>query len=138
MAARLRRIADIRLARYLVASIGALALDIAAFTALLAGGVDAALAAGLGYALGILAHWLLSSRAVFVGDVVARGPGRRRQKALFIASALVGLALTTAIVGGADLAGIHPHPAKLVAIVASFAAVWMLRSRIVFRPRAIA
>src|SRR5690606_5433007 len=103
--ALLARLRDVRLVRYLAASVGALAVDLGSFLALLALGALAAPAAAAGYSLGILAHWLLSSRVVF-GDVVAdRGARRTRQKALFVVSALAGLALTTAIVGLGDLAG---------------------------------
>jgi putative flippase GtrA len=65
--------------------------------------------------------------------VAVRGPLRTRQKALFVGSAMIGLALTIAIVGLADLSGIDPRLAKLVAIAVSFAVTWMLRSKIVFR-----
>ncbi|MEQ8772404.1 MAG: hypothetical protein RIC51_06145, partial [Erythrobacter sp.] len=58
---------------------------------------------------------------------------RTRQKALFVISALLGLGLTTAIVGFGDMAGIDPRIAKLVAIGVSFMATWLVRSRIVFR-----
>lgn len=124
---------DLRLGRYLMASIGALAVDIGAFLALLAMGMWPAGASALGYCLGIVAHWLLSSRAVFTGNVAERGLARIRQKALFVLSALVGLALTTAIVWAGVAAGIDPRVAKLVAIAVSFAATWLLRSRVVFR-----
>jgi len=50
-----------------------------------------------------------------------------------VASALVGLALTTGIVWTGDIAGIDPRLAKLAAIAISFAATWLLRARIVFR-----
>ena len=65
--------------------------------------------------------------------VAERGPTRTRQKALFVGSALAGLALTTAIVGLGDLAGIDPRLAKLAAIGVSFVLTWLLRSRMVFR-----
>lgn len=131
--ALLTRLRDIRLVRYLAASAGALAVDIGSFLALLSLGVLAAPAAAAGYSLGILAHWLLSSRAVFSDTVAPRGLQRTRQKALFVASALMGLALTTAIVGTGDLAGLDPRVAKAIAIGASFTLTWLLRSRIVFR-----
>lgn len=118
--------------RYLVASALALTVDLGSFLALLQLGAAAASASAAGYALGIVAHWLISSRKVFTDGVAARGPQRTRQKALFVISALIGLALTTAIVGGATLAGLDPRLAKLIAIVASFTATWLLRSRIVF------
>ena len=133
MIARVIRITDLRLVRYVLASVGALAVDMGSFLALLSLAVPAAAASALGYGLGIVAHWLLSSRAVFSDGVAVRGPLRTRQKALFVGSAMIGLALTIAIVGLADLSGIDPRLAKLVAIAVSFAVTWMLRSKIVFR-----
>lgn len=130
------RLKDVRLIRYGLASMAALAVDVGVFLVLLGAGIAAAPASALGYGIGIAAHWLISSRAVFTGRVAARGAGRSRQKALFVGSALVGLALTTAIVGAGELAGGDPRLAKLVAIAASFAATWLLRSRIVFRAAA--
>ena len=131
--ATLTRLRDIRLVRYMAASAGALAIDMGSFLALLTLGVMPAPAAAAGYSLGILAHWLLSSRAVFNDTVAPRGLIRTRQKALFVISALIGLTLTTAIVGVGDLAGLDPRVAKGAAIVASFALTWVLRNRIVFR-----
>jgi putative flippase GtrA len=127
------RLGDVRLIRYILASVGALAVDVGSFLALMALGIAAAPASAIGYSLGILAHWLMSSRAVFHDGVAAGGMARTRQKALFVFSALVGLALTTAIVGAGDWAGGDPRLAKLVAIVVAFTATWLLRSRIVFR-----
>lgn len=133
MIARVVRIADLRLVRYGLASVGALAVDLGSFLALLALGTPAAASSALAYALGILAHWLLSSRAVFVDTVAERGPARTRQKALFVGSAMIGLALTAGIVGLADLSGIDPRLGKLAAIAVSFAVTWMLRNKVVFR-----
>lgn len=130
------KLRDIRLLRYLLASIGALAVDMGSFLALLALGMLAAPASALAYAAGIVAHWLLSSRTVFTDSVAERGRERTRQKALFVVSALVGLALTTAIVGTGDFIGVDPRLAKLVAIVVSFTATWVLRNKIVFRAKA--
>lgn len=127
------RLRDVRLIRYILASVGALAVDVGSFLAFMAMGVAAAPASALGYSLGILAHWLMSSRAVFQDTVAQSGVERTKQKALFVISALVGLALTTAIVGAGDYAGGDPRLAKLVAIVVSFTATWLLRSKIVFR-----
>jgi len=133
MPALLMRLRDVRFVRYVLASVGALAVDMGCFLALLATGMWAPGASALGYGAGIAAHWLLSSRAVFVGSVALRGSRRMKQKALFVASALVGLALTTGIVWTGDVAGIDPRLAKLAAIAISFAATWLLRARIVFR-----
>jgi putative flippase GtrA len=130
----LTRLRDVRLVRYLAASALALAVDIGTFLALLAVGVLPAPAAAAGYSLGVLTHWLVSSRAVFSDTVAPRGHHQRtRQKALFVISAFAGLALTTFIVGLGDAAGIDPRAAKAIAIVASFTLTWLLRSRVVFR-----
>ena len=133
MTAYLLKLRNVRLLRYLMASVGALAVDVGLFLLLLSGGLQAALASAVGYSAGILAHWILSSRTVFTDSVAQRGHQRTRQKALFVLSALAGLALTTGIVGLADYASLDPRPAKLVAIAASFAVTWLLRSRVVFR-----
>jgi len=126
----------VRLLRYGLASVAALAVDMGIFLMLLAFTVPAAPASALAYTIGIVTHWLISSRAVFTETVAERGPGRTRQKALFVGSAMVGLALTTAIVGGGEMLGLDPRLSKLVAVGASFAATWLLRSRIVFRAAA--
>lgn len=130
------KLRDVRLIRYILASVGALAVDVGSFLAFMALGVAAAPASAMGYSLGILAHWLMSSRAVFQDSVAASGVERTKQKALFVISALVGLGLTTAIVGLGDWAGGDPRLAKGVAIIVSFTATWLLRSKIVFRSEA--
>lgn len=130
------RLKNRRFVRYVAASVCALAVDVGSFLGLMVLGMLAAPASAIGYSLGILAHWLLSSRAVFQDNVAAGGVGRTKQKAMFVISALVGLGLTTAIVGAADLAGGDPRLAKLFAIAISFTATWLLRSKIVFRTKA--
>ncbi|MEM8726188.1 MAG: GtrA family protein [Pseudomonadota bacterium] len=129
------KLRDIRFARYILASVGALAVDVGSFLAFLSLGIAAAPASAMGYSLGILAHWLMSSRAVFQDDVAAGGFARTRQKALFVISALIGLGLTTAIVGFGDWVGFDPRVAKVFAIVVSFLVTWLIRSQVVFRPR---
>lgn len=118
--------------RYILSSAGALAVDMSLFMALFHLGVFPAAASAIGYMSGIAAHWLLSSRAVFADNVAQRGRGRDRQKALFLGSALVGLAITTLTVGGGDLAGLDPRLAKLVAIAISFQATYLMRKKVVF------
>lgn len=137
MGAYFDRLRDIRFLRYLLASIGALAVDMGSFLLLLSAHVAAAPASAAGYSLGILAHWLLSSRAVFADSVAAGGNARHMQKAGFVGSALLGLLLTTMIVGAGDAAGIDPRLAKVAAIGVSFIATWIVRSRFVFRARTV-
>ena len=129
----LQRLTDLVLLRYLLASVGALAVDVGAFLGLMQLGLAATPASAIGYGGGIVAHWLLSSRAGFTGRVAATGMARTRQKALFVISALAGLALTTGIVALSQAAGLDPRAGKLVAIVASFTLTWWLRNRLVFR-----
>jgi len=128
----LAKLSDVRFLRYILASVGALAVDFGIFLMMLSSGTQAAVASAFGYAFGILAHWLLSSRAVFHDTVAKEKRARTKQKALFVISALVGLVLTAGIVGIADASGIDPRIAKLVAIVVSFAATYILRARVVF------
>ena len=132
----LQRLRDVRFIRYLLASVGALAVDVGSFLALMALGMAAVPASAAGYGAGILAHWLLSSRKVFTGQVAAGGIARTRQKALFVLSALAGLAITTAIVAAGEWLAIDPRASKLVAIAVSFMATWLIRSRIVFQSAA--
>jgi putative flippase GtrA len=134
----LARLRDIVFLRYVLASALALGIDLGTFFALLAAGTAPALAAAAGYAVGIVAHWLVSSRKVFQAGVAERGPGRTRQKAMFVFSALLGLAVTAGIVALGSAAGADPRLAKLVAIGVSFSITWLLRERIIFRPDAAA
>ena len=127
------RLLDLRLVRYLLASAVALGADLGSFLAMYALGVFVPAAYAASYSLGILVHWLISSRMVFADAVAERGIARTRQKALFVISALMGLALTTAIGSFSVYAGVHPIMGKMIAVVASFALTWLLRSRIVFR-----
>jgi putative flippase GtrA len=118
--------------RYVVASAAALGVDFAIFMATLRMGLTPALAAATGYAAGIACHWLLSTRAVFVGQVAQGGAARRQQQALFLGSALVGLGVTTAIVGLGSRFGADPRLAKGVAIIVSFQLTYVLRKKVVF------
>lgn len=118
--------------RYIGASAASLGLDFALFMAALSAGVPPALAAALGYVSGIACHWLLSSKLVFVGHVASDSTARRQQQALFVLSALVGLGLTTGIVGIGSRYGLDPRIAKGIAILVSFQATYLLRKKVVF------
>lgn len=133
MVALLTRLGDATLVRYLLASIGALAVDVGLFLALLPAGVSPAVSSALGYCAGIVAHWLLSSRAVFVDSIAASGFARTRQKMMFVVSALIGLVVTTAVVAALAGLGVDPRGSKLVAIGVSFVLTWVLRQKVVFR-----
>ena len=120
--------------RYGVVSVGALAVDMGIFLALLQTGMLSALAAAMGYAAGIFAHWMLSSRKVFQDRVSERGTRERtQQKAMFVVSALIGLVLTMGVVGAGEFIGIDPRIAKVFAIILSFTLTYLLRNVVVFR-----
>jgi putative flippase GtrA len=124
--------------RYGVVSVGALAVDLGLFLALLQAGMLSALAAAIGYAAGIFAHWMLSSRKVFQDRVSERGTRERtQQKAMFVVSALLGLVLTMAVVGAGEMLGIDPRIAKVFAIILSFTLTYLLRNVVVFRSGAV-
>lgn len=118
--------------RYIGASLVSLGLDFGVFMATLSLGVPPAIAAATGYVAGILCHWAISTRLVFVGQVAASSAGRRQQQILFLLSAFVGLGITTGIVGIATRYGIDPRLAKGAAIVVSFQATYVLRRKVVF------
>jgi putative flippase GtrA len=124
--------------RYLVVSVGALAVDMGVFLTLLKGGMISAMAAAIGYAVGIAAHWTLSSRKVFQDRVSERGTRERtQQKAMFVVSALLGLIVTMSIVGVGEALGLDPRIAKVMAIGVSFMLTYLLRNVVIFRNGAI-
>ncbi|HSQ99087.1 MAG TPA: GtrA family protein [Sphingomicrobium sp.] len=123
---------DLVYTRYIGASVVSLGLDFAVFMAALSLGVPPALAAATGYLAGIVCHWAISSRLVFAAQIASSAAGRRQQQALFVLSALVGLGITTAIVGIGSHFGLDPRIAKGVAIVVSFQATYVLRKKVVF------
>src|SRR3546814_8178191 len=65
---------------YLFASGLALGTDAGLFLLLLGGGVAPVAASALGYGMGILVHWLVSSRLVFADGTAARGSGERSEE----------------------------------------------------------
>ncbi len=120
--------------RYVVVSVGALATDMGVFLALLELGLFSMAASAVGYSVGILTHWFLSSRTVFQDRVSEKGTAARtQQKAMFLASALLGLLMTVAIVGTGAALGIDPRLAKIAAIIISFLLTYALRNIVIFR-----
>jgi putative flippase GtrA len=119
--------------RYVAASAIALASDLALFMLLLNAGMAPIPVSAIGYSAGLLVHWLISSRYVFSrGDNCPFVSKRRRQKLLFVASAMVGLAITSAIVGIGSHLGLDARLAKLCAIALSFQTTYLLRRTVVF------
>jgi len=128
----LSRTMIVRFLRYGFASATGTVVDLLVFAGLIWLGLFAGLAAALGYACGTLWHWMVSSRIVFADRLAEPGRGRARQQVLFVASAMLGLALTTAIVTVMTGFGFTPAIAKFAAMCAAFTSVWLVRLMFVF------
>jgi len=129
----LSRLKELTFSRYILVSAGALAVDMGAFLQFVAIGLDPTLSATVAYCIGIAAHWIMSSRFVFALRVFSEKRKRNRQKVQFILSALVGLALTAAVVEISIVIGSDPRSAKILAVVVSFIVTWIIRNKFIFR-----
>jgi putative flippase GtrA len=117
--------------RYGAVSALALGVDMALFLLLTARGMDATPSAVAGYAVGLVAHFALSTRFVF--DAARAGKGRPRLFGEYALSGIVGLLVTAATVAVlVDVAGLAPVPGKAVAVALSFVAVFLIRRSVVF------
>ncbi|SER74292.1 GtrA family protein [Sphingobium sp. YR768] len=119
--------AQFMLARYLLASICALSLDMALFLGLSRAGLPNAIAATGGYGAGLLLHWVISTRFVFACDRPSH-----TQRLAFVASAAVGLLVTIIIIEFLSRLGLGQAISKLFAIPVSFGAVYAIRKYGVF------
>lgn len=130
MAAMLR---ELRLAlRYGAASGVALLLDVMTFLGLIDRGLAPALAAALGYALGLGVHYLLSRALVFGSSRV--GIERLREAGSFVLTGLAGLAMTASLVHLLAVGAALPvWLAKSVATGVSFVALYAMRRAAIFR-----
>ena len=130
----LRRFATGSAPRYIAVSAAALLTDMGVFLTALYSGMDAVLAAVLGYCCGIQLHWLLSTRFVFANGVREKRAARLGQQTMFVASGLLGLMITGAVVAIGRELGIAPELSKVAAVGASFTLTWALRALVIFRP----
>jgi putative flippase GtrA len=120
-----------QLSRYSVVSLLALMLDYGVYLSLASAGLRPFLAGTVGYSLGLLLHFILSTAFVF--NAAAAGKPAARLFGEFALSGLAGLIVTACVIAAAhDVAGLPPLPAKLLATVASFLLVYSLRRGIVF------
>lgn len=120
------------LTRYFAASLIALGADTALFLLLARLGIHPAAASMAGYSLGIAVHWLISANIVFP-EKVRHGAALTRQRLLFVASALLGLGLTVAVVALATALSAPPLIAKIFAVGISFVAVYAVRKWGIFK-----
>lgn len=120
------------LTRYLMASLIALAFDIAVYWVAISLGSTPSPASAIGYCFGIVVHWMVSAQYVFVGKR-REGTALQLQRAFFAGSSLVGLAITIGVVATTSAAGASAMTAKGAAVIISFFAVYGLRKWGVFR-----
>ena len=127
-----------RFAGYVAVSGSALCVDVAVYWAMLGVAKFAFMAAAAGYVCGVLFHYVLSSRVVFRDLFEKRGVVQEAPTlAKFYAAGLSGLVVTACVVGFlADILGVHPLMAKVVAAGCSFVVVFLSLRFFVFNPPA--
>jgi putative flippase GtrA len=116
--------------RYAAVSALALGLDFSVFLALNAAIGHPTLSGVAGYACGIVLHYQLSRHFVFATAGSAKSTHRRFGE--FVASGLVGLAVTAVVIAALTGMGAGPIIAKVMAAGASFVGVYAIRRAIVF------
>jgi putative flippase GtrA len=117
--------------RYLVVSALALGCDVTVYASLIGSGIWATAAGAAGYLMGIFVHYALSARWVFPDAKRARRTAPTLAK--FVATGLIGLATTAAIIDlltRNHLAG--ALSAKAAAVVTTYVLVFLLRRTYVF------
>lgn len=118
---------------YFAASAAALALDTAAFTVSLRLGLQLPIAACLGFTLGLLLIYVLSTRHVFAEHRMA---DRRGEFALFALIGVAGLLLTEVLLWLlVRQLGVTPVAAKLTSACAVFVFNFALRKTLLFTAR---
>jgi putative flippase GtrA len=94
-------------------------------------GWRASLAGAVGYCIGMMTHFCLSTRFVF--DTEGTQKSESRLVLEFAASGMAGLAITAFIIAlTTELLGLGVLTAKAIAVVASFLAVYFVRRALVF------
>jgi putative flippase GtrA len=123
------------LSYYTIVSVVALGVDLVVFNGLVFADMRPALAGAVGYAIGMVVHFVLSSRYVF--DTSGSEKTNARRFGEFALSGAVGLAITWALIHLAtDVAHLPAMFGKIAAIGTSFIVVFLLRRGIVFAGRA--
>ena len=120
-----------QLSRYSAASALALALDFTVYLAFTGFGMSPPLAGVIGYAGGMILHYLLSTRFVF--DARATDKVHARLFGEFALSGLAGMGITALVIALATgAAGLAALPAKVLAAGSSFLVVFAVRRAVVF------
>ena len=119
------------LSYYTIVSAVALGIDLAIFWMLTAAHTPARWAGAVGYAVGIVVHYLLSSRFVF--DTRGSTKSTTRRFAEFVVSGAIGLGITWLVIALAvDFMHLPALIGKGAAVGIAFVVVFLLRRGIVF------
>jgi putative flippase GtrA len=122
------------LSSYTLVSAVALVVDLVIFQALTRGGLRAAMAGIVGYAIGLILHYVLSVRFVFTATHGVKSGVRRFVE--FVVTGLIGLAITWSIIAAAtEMLHLPPMIGKIAAVGVSFVSVFILRKSFVFADR---
>ncbi len=125
------------LSYYTIVSIIALGVDLVIFNTLVLTETRASLAGIIGYAAGMIVHYVLSVRYVF--DTRSSDKSNARRFTEFALSGAVGLAITWVLIFLAtEVAHLPAMAGKIAAIGTSFIVVFLLRRGIVFAARSSA
>lgn len=123
-----------QLSRYTVISAMALGVDFAAYLALADAGYPAPIAGVIGYAIGMLLHFSLSTRYVFKKKACGKSDGRLFTE--FVISGAAGIFITALVISAATgIFHLSALTAKFCAVAISFLAVFLLRRGVVFAAR---
>jgi putative flippase GtrA len=125
-----------QMARVGVSSLVALCVDVSVFLSILPLASHAAVAAVVGHACGILAHYIVSSRLT-LKDELSHVQGVRAEAhavSRFFVAGGSGMLVTTLIVFlTVDTFGLHPLVGKAMAVAASFLTVFLMLRMLVLR-----
>lgn len=119
------------LSYYTIVSAIALGVDLAVFSGLTMAGSRARWAGVIGYGVGLIVHYILSTRFVFETRGSTKTTLRRFVE--FVISGVVGLVITWAIIALAvDVMHLPALVGKIAAVGVAFVVVFLLRRGIVF------
>ena len=122
-----------RLVRYTGVNIVSVVVDYAIFLSLMKLMGMPVLASTIGHAVAFSLNYVLSRKLVF--GTAGEHKGEQRLFAEFMATGLLGLALTAAVTAiGVYLIDYTPIIAKTVAMLITFVTLYIIRSRLVFTP----
>jgi putative flippase GtrA len=124
-----------RLLRYTGVNLVTVTLDYAIFLSLTHFFGTPTIASIIGYAGALTINYELSRRFVFLAHLSDKSANRLMAE--FLATGLLGLVLTAAITGlSVHFLHLSPIISKTIAVLICFVSLYVIRSRLVFKPKA--